>query len=77
MRQNLSLKWCQPLECLTYIERGIRSVHTGNIGSVGQRAAKLLDFNVGGPPKKSAAFSHFSLSVCKCVWPRFDSTVWG
>ena len=53
MRQNLSLKWCQPLECLTYIEGGIGSVHTGNIGSVGQRAANLLDFSMLEVPRKS------------------------
>ena len=40
--QNLSLKCCQLLEHFTYNERGFRSLHTDNIGSVGQRDAKLL-----------------------------------
>ena len=39
--QNIPLKCCQSLELLMYIGRGIKSFHTGNIGSVGQRAAKL------------------------------------
>ena len=41
-RQNIPLKFRQPLELLMYIEKGFRSFHTGNMGSVGQRAAKLL-----------------------------------
>ena len=36
------LKCCQPFELLTYIERGIRSFHTGEVGSASQMAAKLL-----------------------------------
>ena len=40
--QNLSLKCCKALELLANIEKGIRSFHTGNMESVGQRAAKLL-----------------------------------
>ena len=39
--QKLSLKCCQPLEILTYIEREVRSFHSGNVGSVSQRAAKM------------------------------------
>ena len=40
--QNLSLKCCQSLKLFTYIERGVRSFHKGNIGPLSQRAAKLL-----------------------------------
>ena len=40
--RNLALKCCQPLELLTYFESGVTSFNTGNMGSVGQRAAKLL-----------------------------------
>ena len=32
----------------------VRSLHTGNIGSLGQRTAKLLAVKFGSPPKKSA-----------------------
>ena len=39
--QNQSLKCCQPLELLIYFGKGFRSFATGNIGSVGQRAAKV------------------------------------
>ena len=44
--QKASLKYCQPLELFTYFE--------DDMGSVGQRAAKLLAVNVGGLKKKSA-----------------------
>ena len=43
--QNESLKGCQVLELLTCIEKGLRSLHTGNKGSVGQMAAKLPSIN--------------------------------
>ena len=39
------------------IGKGFRSFHTGNMGSVGQRAAKLLAFKVGVLKKKSAALA--------------------
>ena len=39
--QKMSLKCYQPLEILTYVEKGVRSFHTGNLGAVGQRATKL------------------------------------
>ena len=39
--QNPLLKNCQPLELLTYFEKRFRSLNTGNMGSLGQRAAKL------------------------------------
>ena len=45
------------------------------MGSVGQRAAKLLAFKFGGPPKKAAA-SAYQPSEYKRVLPGFDS-VWG
>ena len=43
--------------------KGIRSFHARNIGSVGQRASKLLAFKVGGLKKKSAALV-FTAEVC-------------
>ena len=36
---------------LLYFEDGVKSFHTYNIGSIGQRAAKLLAVNVGGLKK--------------------------
>ena len=45
-KQNISLKCCQPLELLTYIERGFRSFHTGNKGSVGQKDTKLVSIRL-------------------------------
>ena len=52
--QKISLKCCQPLKLVMYIGRGFRSFHTGNMGSVGQRAAKLLAVKVGGLKNKCA-----------------------
>ena len=49
--QNLPLKYCQPLEKLIYFEEGFRSFHASNIGSAGQRAAKLLAIKFGGLKK--------------------------
>ena len=40
--QNIPLKFCQPLELLKYTEKVLRSFHAIDIGSVGQRATKLL-----------------------------------
>ena len=37
-----------------HVKEVYRSFHTSNIGSVGQRAAKLLAFKAGGLKKKSA-----------------------
>ena len=39
------------------IEKGFRSLNAKNIGSLGQRAAKLLAFKVGVLKKKSAALA--------------------
>ena len=39
--KNLPLKCCQPLEHLSYYERGFWSFHLGKIESVGVKAAKL------------------------------------
>ena len=44
--QNICLKCYQPLEIMLYLEKGFISFHTGNIGSVGQRAAKLLSIKI-------------------------------
>ena len=49
--QNLSLKCCNSLEILIYFGKGFRSFHTVNMGSVGQRAVKLLAVKVGGQKK--------------------------
>ena len=40
--KNLYLICCQPLELLIYFEKEFGSFHTGNVGSVNQRAAELL-----------------------------------
>ena len=40
-----------PLELLTYFKKGFRSFQTVNLGSVGQTAAKLLAFKLGGLKK--------------------------
>ena len=40
---------------MVYISKGFRSFHTGNLGSVGQRASTLLAVKVGVLKKKSAA----------------------
>ena len=53
--QIKSLKCCQSLEILIFVGKGFRYFHTGNIGCVGQRAAKLLAVKVGGLKKKSAS----------------------
>ena len=39
---------------MLYSGKGVRSVYTGNVGSVGQRASKLLAVKVGVLKKKSA-----------------------
>ena len=39
--QTISLRYCQPLKLLIYIARGFGSFPTGNVGSIGQRAAKV------------------------------------
>jgi len=49
--QNLYLNCFQPLELLLYFRKLIRYFHTINIGSVGQRAEKLLVVKVEGFPK--------------------------
>ena len=53
--QNISLECCQPLELLTHFRNGIRSLHIFYVGSLGQRAAKLLAVKVVGLKEKSAA----------------------
>ena len=45
--QNLLLKYCLPLKKLIYLENGFRSFPACDIGSVDQRAAKLLAVIVG------------------------------
>ena len=47
-----NLKGCQSFELLAYVERGVRSFHTGNKGS-----AKLLAIKVGVLKKKSVALT--------------------
>ena len=53
-RLKIKLKNFQPIEMLLHFEEGPRSFHTFNIGSVGQRAVKLLTDKVEGLKKKSA-----------------------
>ena len=55
--QNICLKCYQSLELLLYFGKGFRSFNAGNIGSVGQRASKLLAVKVGGLKKNSAALA--------------------
>ena len=43
------------LKILIYFKEGFRSFHPFDIGSVGQRAARLLAVKIGGLKKKSAA----------------------
>ena len=43
---------------LNTVEKGFRSFNAKNLGSVGQRAAKLIAVNVGGLEKKSAIWPH-------------------
>ena len=45
--QNLPSKCYQPLELPIHSEKRFRSFQTGNIGSVGQKVAKLLAVKVG------------------------------
>ena len=56
--------------------KGFRSFITKNLGSVGQRVAKLLAIKVGGLKKKSAASGFYSRSVCKRGRHGLDSA-WG
>ena len=70
--QNVSLKFCQPLELLIYFGKGFRSFHTSNIGLVGQRAAKLLAVKVGALKKKSAALA-IPAEVCASVFGQDSS----
>ena len=44
--QNHILKCYQTLKFLIYFEKGFRSFHASNVGSVDQSAAKLLAFKV-------------------------------
>ena len=60
--QNLPLKCYQPLDCLLYFEEGAISFHTGNLGSVGHRATKLLAVKAVVVSKVQEAGS--ILSIC-------------
>ena len=42
---------------MLYFGKGFGSFHTGNMGTVGQRASKLLAVKVGVLKKKSAALA--------------------
>ena len=50
-------KYYQPLQLLIHFGKGFRSFHAGNVGSVGQRAAKLLAVKIGVLKKKSATLA--------------------
>ena len=54
----MTLKMLPASWYLKYLFKGFRSFNTVNMGSVGQRASKLLAVKVGGLKKKSA------------IWPR-------
>ena len=55
---KMTLKMLPASWYLKYLFKGFRSFNTVNMGSVGQRASKLLAVKVGGLKKKSA------------IWPR-------
>ena len=40
--QTISLRYCQPLKHLIYFAKGFGSFPTGNVGSIGQRATKVV-----------------------------------
>ena len=71
--QNISSKYCQPIELLIYFGRRVRSLHTGNIRSESQRAAKSLAIKDGVLKKKSAD-SAITAKVCARAWPGFEYT---
>ena len=56
---------------MIYSKKGFRSFHTGDIGSVVQRASKILTVVVGGLKKKSATFA-ITAEVCASVSAQFD-----
>ena len=51
---------------VVYFSKGFRSFHTGNMGSVGQRVAKLPALKVRGLKKKSAD-SAITAKACASV----------
>ena len=53
--QKLPVKYYQLHELLIYFGKGFKSFHTGNVGSVGKRATKLLDVKGGGVKEKFSA----------------------
>ena len=67
--KNLSLRYCQPLELFIYFGKGFRSFHAGNIGFVGQRAAKLAAVKVGGLKRSLPAGPGPSQQVCPGLVP--------
>ena len=50
------IKMLTVLEIMLYLGRGLRYFHAGNIGSVGQRASKLLAVKYGIVKKSLPAF---------------------
>ena len=48
---------------MIYFGKGFRSLHTGNVGSVGERATKLLAVKFGGLTEESTA-SAITAEVC-------------
>ena len=51
---------------MLYFKKGFRSFNAENLGSVGQRAAKLLAVKVGVLKKKSAALA-FTVKDCSLI----------
>ena len=65
----MGLKCYQPLELMPYFGMGFRTFHAGKIGSVGQKASKLLAVQVEVFKEKSAA-SAIPAELCASV--RFE-----
>ena len=60
-----------PAELSMYFVKGFRNLHTVYMGSVSQRAKKLLAFKVGVLKKKSSTLV-ITAKVCKRVRPGFE-----
>ena len=59
---------------VVYFSKGFRSFHTGNMGSVGQRAAKLPALKVGGLKKKSADSAITAEACASVIGPGSNGT---
>ena len=59
----MTLKMLPASSYLKHLFKEFRSLNTVNMGSVGQRASKLLAVKVGGLKKKTATGPHSNLSA--------------